>query len=73
MNSDEPDITELLVDKEELEVLSAQLLSYQDKVIEYPNVDWTPVTQDIQEKISLSDGRKRQVNIALKKLTNTVM
>lgn len=67
ISEEEADETELLVDKEELETLSAQLLSYLDRVVEYPDADWTAVTGQIQDKIVLSDEKRRQVNITLKK------
>lgn len=66
LSVEEADLTELLVDKEELETLTAQLISYLDKVVQFPEANWDEVTQLIQEKISVSDEKRRLVNIKVK-------
>ena len=71
LSVEEADLTELLVDKEELETLTAQLISYLDKVVQFPEANWDEVTQLIQEKISVSDEKRRLVNIKVKRALAT--
>ena len=70
---DNVDPAEIQVDKEELESLTAQLLSYLDKVVQYPEADWDQVTKLINGKIVVSDENRRLLNLRLKRIVpNTV-
>ena len=68
MNVEVPDVTELLVGKEELEVLSAQLLASLHKLVEYPSIDCSNVRKDIHDILKLCDENKHKVSVALKKI-----
>ena len=67
---DHVDPAEIQVDKEELELLTAQLLSYLDKVVQYPEADCDQVTKLINGKIVVSDENRRLLNLRLKRIVS---
>ena len=63
----DPDLAEVQVDKQELEYLTAALITYLDVVDQHPEVNWDDVVHRIQEKVTNSDELRRHLNIILVK------